>query len=113
MRVKESVAPCENAPLRDIFGEHPHFPLAERNLAMHLHTSRLWSVHLFSAVWTNLGRSEHPSAPDEEYDQGNNREGYKRPPVGFVKCSDYDWDLGLVDCKWPGIKFHLNDHCTI
>ena len=64
---------------------------------MHLQTSRLWSVHLFSAVWTNLGRSEHPSAPVEDYDRGNNQEGDKRPPVGFVECSDYDWDLGLVD----------------
>ena len=64
---------------------------------MDLHTSGLLCVHSFEAVWTNHGRSEHPSAPVEDYDRGNNQEGDKRPPVGFVECSDYDWDLGLVD----------------
>ena len=36
------------------------------------------------------GKSEHPSAPVEDYDEGNNLEGDKRSLVGFVKNSDYD-----------------------
>jgi hypothetical protein len=60
---------------------------------LHLHTSELQYVHSFYKLFGRplaKGKSEHPSAPVEDYDEGNNLEGDKRSLVGFVKNSDYD-----------------------
>jgi hypothetical protein len=114
IRVMKSVAPSENAPLKDIpirdtVGAPPLLVFKSRSCRRAPSFSSCWqkSSHAVAyvcalvrsfviTVWTILGKSERPNALVSDCDQGSSQGVDGRLLCGFVECSGRDWGLDQV-----------------